>query len=74
VLTSDENGAERVAFTATWAQARAWLREKLEELPLEIHRDEAGKVWATLAGESDQALVIGGHLDPFPTMVDWLDL
>jgi hydantoinase/carbamoylase family amidase len=71
-LTSDENGAQRVAFTATWAKARAWLREKLEELPLEIHRDEAGNVWATLAGESDQALLIGGHIDSVPNG-GWLD-
>ena len=71
-LTSDENGAQRVAFTAMWAKARAWLREKLEELPLEIHRDEAGNVWATLVGESDQALLIGGHIDSVPNG-GWLD-
>ena len=71
-LTSDENGAQRVAFTAMWAKARAWLREKLAELPLEIHRDEAGNVWATLVGESDQALLIGGHIDSVPNG-GWLD-
>ncbi len=71
-LTSDENGAQRVAFTVMWAKARAWLREKLEELPVEIHRDEAGNVWATLAGESNQALIIGGHIDSVPNG-GWLD-
>jgi N-carbamoyl-L-amino-acid hydrolase len=71
-LTSDENGAQRVAFTTRWAKARDWLREKLEELLLEIHRDEAGNVWATLAGESDRALVIGGHIDSVPNG-GWLD-
>jgi N-carbamoyl-L-amino-acid hydrolase len=25
-LTGDENGAQRVAFTVTWASARNWLR------------------------------------------------
>ena len=30
-LTGDENGAQRVAFTPTWAKARAWLRRKLDE-------------------------------------------
>ena len=54
-LTSDENGAQRVAFTGTWAKARNWLKAKLEELPVEIHRDEAGNVWATLRGASPQA-------------------
>jgi hydantoinase/carbamoylase family amidase len=71
-LTSDENGAQRVAFTATWAQARAWLRAKLEELPVEIRRDEAGNVWATLRGASDCALLIGGHIDSVPNG-GWLD-
>ena len=71
-LTSDENGAQRVAFTATWTKARAWFREKLEELPVEIHRDQAGNVWATLAGGSEQALVIGGHIDSVPNG-GWLD-
>ena len=31
-LTSDENGAQRVAFTETWTRARAWLRKRLEGL------------------------------------------
>jgi acetylornithine deacetylase/succinyl-diaminopimelate desuccinylase-like protein len=65
-LTSDENGAQRVAFTPMWTKARAWLREKLEELPVGMHRDEAGNVWATLTGESDRALLIGGHIDSVP--------
>ena len=25
-LTADEHGAQRVAFTDTWAKAREWLR------------------------------------------------
>jgi beta-ureidopropionase / N-carbamoyl-L-amino-acid hydrolase len=33
-LTGDENGAQRVAWTDTWEQARGWLREKLDGLPL----------------------------------------
>ena len=32
-LTGDENGAQRVAWTDTWVQAREWLRGKLEGLP-----------------------------------------
>src|SRR5688500_3971961 len=71
-LTGDENGAQRVAFTPTWAKARAWLRRKLEELPAQIHTDEAGNLWATLLGESEKALVIGGHIDSVPNG-GWLD-
>ena len=29
-LTGDENGAQRVAWTDTWEQAREWLRGKLD--------------------------------------------
>ncbi len=71
-LTGDENGAQRVAFTQTWAQARAWLRTKLEEIPTEVHADEAGNLWATLRGESEKALLIGGHIDSVPNG-GWLD-
>ena len=71
-LTGDENGAQRVAFTPTWAKARAWLRRKLDELSAEIHIDEAGNLWATLRGESEQALLIGGHIDSVPNG-GWLD-
>ncbi|HEY5707481.1 MAG TPA: hydantoinase/carbamoylase family amidase [Terrimicrobiaceae bacterium] len=71
-LTSDENGAQRVAFTPTWAKARDWMRAKLEKLPVEIDRDEAGNVWATLRGVSRQSLLIGGHIDSVPNG-GWLD-
>jgi len=71
-LTSDENGAQRVAFTPTWAAGREWLRRKLEGLPVEIHRDAAGNVWTTLRGESERALLIGGHMDSVPNG-GWLD-
>jgi hydantoinase/carbamoylase family amidase len=71
-LTGDENGAQRVAFTETWAKARAWLRQKLEPFCPDIHTDEAGNLWATLQGESDKALLIGGHIDSVPNG-GWLD-
>jgi hydantoinase/carbamoylase family amidase len=71
-LTGDENGAQRIAFTKTWLKARAWFKEKLADLPLEIHNDEAGNAWHTLRGESDKALLIGGHIDSVPNG-GWLD-
>ncbi|BCM93902.1 allantoate amidohydrolase [Abditibacteriota bacterium] len=71
-LTGDENGAQRVAFTPVWAAARRWLWAKLESLPVEIHTDEAGNLWATLHGESEKALLIGGHIDSVPNG-GWLD-
>jgi N-carbamoyl-L-amino-acid hydrolase len=71
-LTGDENGAQRVAFTPTWAKAREWLQQKLAAIPAEVHRDAAGNLWATLRGESEQALLIGGHIDSVPNG-GWLD-
>src|SRR5260221_13662931 len=65
-FTGDENGAQRVAFTRTWVEARAWLRKKLEALPVEIHNDAAGNTWTTLRGESERALLIGGHMGSVP--------
>src|SRR2546423_13075831 len=62
-LTGDENGAQRVAFTETWAKARKWLRGKLEAFCPDVRTDEAGNLWATLRGESPKALLIGGHID-----------
>jgi len=56
--TSDDNGAQRVAFTRTWVETRAWLKSKLETLPVEVHTDAAGNLWATLRGQSDDALLI----------------
>jgi N-carbamoyl-L-amino-acid hydrolase len=71
-LTSDDNGAQRVAFTKTWLAARAWLKGKLAELPLETHEDAAGNLWATLAGRGETSVLIGGHLDSVPNG-GWLD-
>jgi N-carbamoyl-L-amino-acid hydrolase len=71
-LTSDENGAQRVAFTPVWAEARAWLRGRMESLGTDVQRDAAGNLWMTLRGESEQALLIGGHIDSVPNG-GWLD-
>jgi N-carbamoyl-L-amino-acid hydrolase len=71
-LTGNADGAQRVAFTPTWVTARKWLREKLAALPVEVHQDPAGNVWATLRGKSDRELLIGGHIDSVPNG-GWLD-
>jgi len=70
--TGNEDGAWRVAWTDTWLESRRWLREKLDALGLETHMDAAGNVWSTLQGESDTALLIGGHMDSVPGG-GWLD-
>src|SRR6266849_10215508 len=71
-LTSDDNGAQRVALTRTWVETRTWLQSKLAALPVEVHTDAAGNLWTTLRGQSEGALLIGGHMDSVPNG-GWLD-
>ena len=71
-LTGNEAGAQRVAWSPVWMQAREWFRTKLADLPVEHHFDAAGNHWTTLPGESERALVLGSHLDSVPNG-GWLD-
>ncbi len=71
-LTSDENGAQRLAWSPTWLKARAWFQTKLGELPVEHHYDAAGNSWTTLKGASEKTLILGSHLDSVPNG-GWLD-
>ena len=71
-LTGDEDGAQRVAWTDTWEEARAFLRGKLEGTGAQEEIDEAGNQWFTLPGDSDRALLLGGHMDSVPNG-GWLD-
>jgi hydantoinase/carbamoylase family amidase len=71
-LTGNEDGAQRVAWTNTWSEARTWLQGKLDGLGLEHELDEAGNQWWTLRGASERALLIGGHIDSVPNG-GWLD-
>jgi N-carbamoyl-L-amino-acid hydrolase len=71
-LTGDENGAQRVAWTDTWERAREWLRGKVAGTGAEEEIDQAGNQWFTLAGGSERALLIGGHMDSVPNG-GWLD-
>jgi hydantoinase/carbamoylase family amidase len=71
-LTGDDQGAQRVAFTPLWVKSRSWLQEKIAGLPVETHTDAAGNFWITLRGDSDRALLMGGHMDSVPNG-GWLD-
>jgi N-carbamoyl-L-amino-acid hydrolase len=77
-LTGDERGAQRVAWSPVWLKARVWFEGKLAALAsqyaaaLEHHHDAAGNHWITLPGTSEQALVLGSHLDSVPNG-GWLD-
>lgn len=71
-LTGNAEGAQRLAWTETWDRSRIWLCEKLAGLPVNVEVDQAGNIWATLPGDSPQALVMGSHIDSAPNG-GWLD-
>src|SRR4249919_1708462 len=71
-LTGGPGGARRLAWTDEWENARGLLREALSELPVEVEVDEAGNLWARLAGERPETVVIGSHIDSVPNG-GWLD-
>ena len=66
-LTGDDEGAQRVCWTETWATARAWMRDKLAALPVEVEVDEAGQPVGNARRVSPtRAVLIGGHIDSVP--------
>jgi beta-ureidopropionase / N-carbamoyl-L-amino-acid hydrolase len=71
-LTGNEDGAQRVAWSDTWVEAKEWLSAKVSPLGAEEEIDEAGNQWFTLRGDSELALLIGGHIDSVPNG-GWLD-
>ena len=71
--TSDEGGAQRVAWTETWLEARAFLGELLAEIGASSEMDEAGNFWARLEGDDGPgAVAVGSHIDSVPDG-GWLD-
>lgn len=62
-LTSDEKGAHRTAWTPVWDKAEDWYMEKMKAEGAEISIDSAHNVFARIQGETDDAVLIGSHLD-----------
>jgi allantoate deiminase len=70
--TSTPDGAQRLAWGPVWRDARSWFSEQVGSLGLRVSTDAAGNNWVTLPGDSDQTVIIGGHLDSVPNG-GWLD-
>jgi allantoate deiminase len=70
--TGTADGAQRVAWGPVWREARAWFNGKLTTLGITPTIDAAGNSWATIPGESNRTVIIGGHLDSVPNG-GWLD-
>jgi len=71
-LTSNADGAQRLAWGPVWRDARSWFNGKLAELGITPEIDAAGNSWATLPGQSNRTIIIGSHLDSVPNG-GWLD-
>ena len=72
-LTGGPDGARRVCWTEEWRNARQWLKDKLAGIDgVIVETDEAGNLWATAPGDSDDEVLIGGHMDSVP-QGGWLD-
>jgi beta-ureidopropionase / N-carbamoyl-L-amino-acid hydrolase len=70
--TGGPEGSRRLAWTPDWLQARAFFRESMATLPVEVEEDEAGNLWAVLRGERPDTVLVGSHLDSVPKG-GWLD-
>lgn len=64
-LTANDRGAQRVAWTPAWMRARDHVASRLEGVTVATE-DPAGNRWYTLAGEREEAVVIGSHVDSVP--------
>lgn len=71
-LTGTPQGAQRVAWTPVWRKARDWFGAKAAALGAEKRTDAAGNDWYFLRGDSEETVIIGGHLDSVPNG-GWLD-
>ena len=72
-LTSDANGAQRVAWGPIFRKTREWFVAKVKnELGLPVRVDPAGNQWVTIPGDCEDALLVAGHLDSVPNG-GWLD-
>jgi N-carbamoyl-L-amino-acid hydrolase len=70
--TSDERGAQRIAWSTPWDDARRWLEERLP-LGVDVWRDGADNLWAEWRGASGAPVIaVGSHLDSVPDG-GWLD-
>lgn len=72
IMTSDKDGAQRVAWTPIWQTARDWFADKAREAGAEVTVDAAGNSWAKIPGTSSEAVAMGSHLDSVPNG-GWLD-
>lgn len=71
-LTTNKDGAQRIAWTPVWDSARKWFTEKMRCEGAEVFVDSAYNLFAKIPGEVEEGICIGSHLDSVPNG-GWLD-
>lgn len=71
-ITSDDKGAQRVAWTPIWKKSCLWWINKAKDLGASVSIDPAGNIWATIQGKTQDSIAIGSHIDCVPNG-GWLD-
>lgn len=66
--TNPEGGVSRVAFSDADLAGRAWLKEQMVSLGLEVKTDTAGNIIGRRAGSDDDLapILFGSHIDSVP--------
>ncbi|MFC3885644.1 Zn-dependent hydrolase [Bacillus songklensis] len=65
---NEKGGLDRTTFTPAELAAREWLKQQLQELPLDVKIDQAANIWAKRSGTEKTLPVIafGSHIDTVP--------
>lgn len=65
-FNEEDRGVYRQGFGEADMAARAWLRERFEDLGARHHMDGAGNVIGRIGPDDKRAVVIGSHIDSVP--------
>lgn len=66
-LTSDTDGAQRIAWTPTFKKATEWFAKKMQAAGAEVWTDAAGNSWANLPAKARSALLSAAISIPYLT-------
>jgi N-carbamoyl-L-amino-acid hydrolase len=61
-----DGGVDRLAFSATYEEATAWLTAEMRLIGMTVRRDAAGNVIGRMGAGQAPAVVIGSHIDTVP--------
>ncbi|WP_373231918.1 Zn-dependent hydrolase [Cohnella sp.] len=65
---NEQGGMDRTTFTPPELEARDWLKDRLNELILEVRVDQAANIWGKRPGTEPSlpAIAFGSHIDTVP--------